>query len=381
VTDTPIYLDYNATTPVDPRVAEAVAAATRELFGNPSSPHAVGRRAREAVERARVQMAQAVGCAPDEILFTSGGSESDNLALRGVASARRGGHVVTSAVEHPAVLEPALAMEIEGLAELTIVAVDGDGRVDPAAVERALQPSTVLASIMLANNEVGSLQPIAEISTRCRPRGVLVHTDAAQAVGKIPVDVDSLGVDLLTVAGHKLYAPKGIGALYLRRGTPLEPLIRGAAHERGLRAGTENVPGIVGLGLAAEIAAREVGAECARLGALRERLLARLCAEIPGLVEHARGAERLPNTLSVALPGAAADSLLERLGEEVAASAGAACHAQEVKVSHVLAAMGVPVDLAVATVRLSLGRWSTEDDVDRAAALVARAHRELAVPA
>jgi cysteine desulfurase len=377
MTSLPIYLDYNATTPVDPRVAEAVAEATVELFGNPSSPHRTGRRAREAVDRARAQVAAAIGCAPDEIVFTSGGSESNNQALRGVLSARGGGGLVTSAIEHPAVLEPAIALEIEGLAELTIVGVDDDGRIDPAEVERAVRPGTVLVSIMLANNEVGTLQPVAELAERYRPRGVLIHTDAAQAVGKVAVDVAALGVDLLTVAGHKLYGPKGIGALYVRRGTLLEPLIRGAAHERGLRAGTENVAGIVGLGLAAELAALLVEEEGRRLRGLRDRLRGELRAAIPGLVEHGHPKHRLPNTLSVALPGVAADALLDRLGEDVAASAGAACHAQEVKVSHVLAAMGVPVELAVSTIRLSLGRWTTESEVDRASDLIVQSYREL----
>ncbi len=378
MTAPPIYLDYNATTPVDPRVAEAVAEATLELFGNPSSPHRTGRRAREAVDRARSQVAAAIGCAADEIVFTSGGSESNNHALRGVLSARGGGHLVTSAVEHPAVLQPAIALEIEGLAGLTIVGADDLGRIDPVEVERALRSDSVLVSIMLANNEVGTLQPVAEIAERCRSRGVLVHTDAAQAVGKVAVDVGALGVDLLTIAGHKLYAPKGIGALYVRRGTPLEPLIRGAAHERGLRAGTENVPGIVGLGLAAELAALRVAEEGRRLRALRDRLRDGLRAAIPGLVEHGHPEHRLPNTLSAVLPGIAADALLDRLGEEVAASAGAACHAQEVKVSHVLAAMGVPVERAVSTIRLTLGRWTTESEVDRACDLIVTAYRELA---
>ncbi len=373
----PIYLDYNATTPVDPRVAEAVAEATVELFGNPSSSHGTGRRAREAVERGRTQVAAAIGSAPDDVVFTSGGSESDNHALRGVLAARSGGRLVTSAVEHPAVLQPAIALEIEGLTELTIVGVDGEGRVDPDEVERALRPETVLVSLMLANNEVGALQPVAEVAELCRSRGILVHTDAAQAVGKVAVDVGALGVDLLTIAGHKLYAPKGIGALYVRRGTPIEPLIRGAAHERGLRAGTENVPGIVGLGLAAELAAQGVEEEGRRLWALRDRLRDRLREAIPELVEHGHAEYRLPNTLSVALPGVVADALLEKLGDEVAASAGAACHAQEVKVSHVLAAMGVPVELAVSTVRLSLGRWTTEGEVDRASDLIVMAYREL----
>lgn len=373
----PVYLDFNATTPVDPRVAEAVARATLDLFGNPSSPHAEGRRARAAVERARGQVATALGCTPDEVVFTSGGSESDNLALRGVLAARGGGRIVTSAIEHPAILQPAIALEIEGAARVEIVGVDRWGRVDPRDVARAVSPETVLVSLMLANNEVGTLQPVAEVAALCRERGVPVHTDAAQAVGKVPVDFAGLGVDLLTIAGHKLYAPKGVGALLVRRGTRLEPLVRGAAHEGGLRAGTENVPGIVGLGLACELAARQVAEEGRRLGRLRDRLRDRLREAVPGAVEHGHPEHRLPNTLSIALPGVASDALLAGVGDEVAASAGAACHAQEVKISHVLTAMGVPDELATATIRLSLGRWSTEADVDRASEVLVREYRRL----
>jgi cysteine desulfurase len=368
-----IYLDCNATTPTDPRVAEAMAPFLTGFYGNPSSGHRAGREAKAAIERARVQVAACLGCAADEIVFTSGGSESDNLALRGVVAARGGGHVVTSAVEHPAVLETALAMEMEGRIRLTVVGVDGRGRVDPAEVEAALADDTALVSIMLANNEVGTLEPVAEIARRCRRRGVLVHTDAAQAVGKIPVDVASLGVDMLTVAGHKLYAPKGVGALYLRSGVTLEPLIRGAGHERRLRAGTENTLEIVGLGAACQLVATEVAAEGARLAALRDRLRDRLAAAVPGLVEHAAGADRLPNTLSVGLPGAHAGELLAAVGDRLAASAGAACHGLTVQVSHVLAAMGVPTGVALGTVRLSVGRFTTGAEVDRGAEILLEA--------
>jgi cysteine desulfurase len=360
-----IYLDYNATTPTDPRVAETMAPYLTSCFGNPSSGHQAGREAKAAVERARGQVAACLGCTADEVIFTSGGSESDNLALRGVAAARGGGHVVTSAVEHPAILETALAMEMEGLIRLTVVGVDDQGRVDPGEVEAALGDDTVMVSVMLANNEVGTLQAIAEIARRCRRRGVLLHTDAAQAVGKIPVDVDALGVDLLTVAGHKLYAPKGIGALFIRRGVAIEPLIRGAGHERRLRAGTENILEIVGLGEACELVRHETGREAPRLAALRDRLRRRLAAGVPGLVEHAAHAERLPNTLSVSLPGAHAGDLLAAIGDRVAASAGAACHGLQVQVSHVLAAMGVGTEVALGTIRLSVGRFTTEHEVDR----------------
>jgi cysteine desulfurase len=365
-----IYLDYNATTPTDPRVAEAMAPYLTGFFGNPSSGHRWGREARATVERARALVAGCLGCSAEEIVFTSGGSESDNLALRGVVAARGGGHMVTSAVEHPAVLETALSLEIEGLVRLTVVGVDRQGRVDPADVAAALRDDTVLVSLMLANNEVGTLQPVAEVAAICRRRGVLVHTDAAQAIGKIPVDVATLGVDLLTVAGHKLYAPKGIGALYVRNGVAIERILHGAGHEGRRRAGTENILEIVGLGAACELVGAETAFETRRLATLRDRLRDRLAAAIPDLVEHAAEAARLPNTLSVALPGATASELLERVGDELAASAGAACHGLTVQVSHVLAAMGVAPEVALGTIRLSVGRFTTVAEVDRAAEII-----------
>jgi len=368
-----IYLDYNATTPTDSRVAEAMQPYLMGFFGNPSSGHRFGREAKAAVEGARTQVASCLGCASSEVIFTSGGSESDNLALRGVVAARGGGHVVTSAVEHPAVLEVVLAMEMEGLIRLSVVGVDRLGRVDPAEVEDALHDDTILVSLMLANNEVGTLQPVTEIAKICRNRGVLVHTDAAQAIGKIPVDVDALGVDLLAVAGHKLYAPKGIGALYIRQGVEIEPLIRGAGHERRLRAGTENILEMVGLGAACALVRDEPPDEHSRLESLRDRLRQRLTNEINGIIEHARGADRLPNTLSISLPGAHAGNLLETIGDEVAASAGAACHGLNVQVSHVLAAMGVSTEVALGTIRLSVGRFTTEAEIDRGAEIILEA--------
>jgi len=362
-----VYLDCNATTPVDPRVADAMVPVLRGAYGNPSSGHRLGRQARELVETARGQVAACLGVAAEEVLFTSGGSESDNWALRGVAAARGGGHVVTTAVEHPAVLETARALEREGRIRLTVIAVDRFGRVDPREVADALAPDTVLVSVMLANNEVGTLQPVAEVASLCRARGVPVHSDAAQALGKVPVDVPSLGVDLLAVAGHKLYAPKGVGALVVRRGVALEPLVRGAGHERGLRAGTENVASIVGLGVACAIAAAEVAAEAPRLAALRDRLEALLARGHPGLVRHGHPTERLPNTTSVAFLGVDANALLDRLADEVAASAGAACHTGTTHPSHVLTAMGVAPAIAMSTVRFSVGRFTAERDVEEGA--------------
>jgi cysteine desulfurase len=365
-----IYLDFNATTPVDPRVADAMQPYLSGCFGNPSSSHQLGREARRALALARSQVASCLGCDPDEVVFTSGGSEANNAAIRGVVAARGGGHVVTSAVEHPAVLEVVLALEIDGLITSTIVGVDRWGRVDPDEVVGALRPDTALVTVMLANNEVGTLQPIAELAAACRERGVLLHTDAAQAVGKVPVDVRRLGVDLLSVAGHKLYAPKGVGALYVRRGVAIEPLIRGAGHELGRRAGTESVLLAAGLGAACTIVHDELDAEMPRLRALRDRLERLLRADLPAVVVHGHPQHRLPNTLSVAFPGAHAHRLLERLGDRVAASPGSACHADKVQVSHVLAAMGVGPATALSTIRLSVGRFTTEAEVDRAAALI-----------
>jgi cysteine desulfurase len=377
MTDRFIYLDYNATTPTDPRVAEAMQPYLTSFYGNPSSSHRAGREARDSVDRARSQVASCLGCRPDEIVFTSGGSESNNMAIRGVVAARGGGHVITSAVEHPAVLEVVLALEMEGRISLSVVGVDGRGRVDPDEIAAAIRPDTVLITIMLANNEVGTVQPVREVATVCRERGVACHTDAAQAVGKVPVDVDELGVDLLTVAGHKLYAPKGIGALFVRRGTLIEPLIRGAGHEMGLRAGTENILEEVGLGVACELVRDGLADELPRLHALRHRLELRLRDGVPDLVVHGDPQRRLPNTLSVALPGVNASRLVSDLGDEVAASLGAACHADLVKVSHVLHAMGVNAATARSTIRLSVGRFTTEDEVDEAAARILAASTSL----
>jgi len=365
-----IYLDYNATTPVDPRVAEAMGPCLVGFFGNPSSTHAEGRKAKSAVEEGRAGVARCLGCRPSEVVFTSGGTESNNLAIRGLVEACGGGHVITSAVEHPAVLEVVLALEIEGRITLTIVGVDRFGRVDPEAVAAALRDDTVLVSLMLANNEVGTLQPVSEVAALCRKRGVAIHTDAAQAIGKVPVNVNDLGVDLLSVAGHKLYAPKGIGALYIREGVEIEPQILGAGHERGLRAGTENVLEAVGLGAACEVVDGEAAAEAKRLASLRDRLLALLRDSFPNLVVHGDPGHRLPNTLSVAFPGHDASALLDSLADELAASAGSACHSGATMISYVLQAMGVEAEIARATVRLSVGRFTTEEEIDRAAHLI-----------
>jgi cysteine desulfurase len=365
-----IYLDYNATTPIDPRVAEAMGPFLTGGFGNPSSTHAEGRKAKSELEEARVRVARGLGCLPTEVVFTSGGSESNNLAIRGLVEARGGGHVITSAVEHPAVLEVVLALEIEGRIALSIVGVDRFGRVDPEAVAAALRDDSILVSLMLANNEVGTLQPVREVAALCRERGVAIHTDAAQAISKVPVNVGDLGVDLLSVAGHKLYAPKGVGALYVREGIEIRPQILGASHEQGRRAGTENVLLAVGLGIACELAQHEVPAEQEWLAGLRGRLAAGLRAGCEDLVEHGHPDHRLPNTLSVAFPGCDAGELLGKLADKLAASAGSACHSGATMISYVLQAMGVEPELARATVRLSVGRFTTEDEIERAVELI-----------
>jgi cysteine desulfurase len=368
-----IYLDYNATTPIDPRVAEAMRPFLSGGFGNPSSTHAEGRKAKSALEEARRGVARCLGCSPSEVVFTSGGSESNNLAIRGLVEARGGGHVITSAVEHPAVLEVVLALEIDRRITLTIVGVDRFGRVDPEAVVAALRDDTVLVTLMLANNEVGTLQQVREVAALCRERGVATHTDAAQAIGKVPASVTDIGVDLLSVAGHKLYAPKGVGALYVRDGVEILPQIRGAGHELGRRAGTENVLLAVGLGIACELAQDEVTEEQVRLADLRGRLAAGLRAGCGDLVEHGHPDDRLPNTLSVALPGSNANGLVESLAEELAVSAGSACHSGATMISYVLQAMGVEPEFARSTIRLSVGRFTTEEEIDRAITLILNA--------
>ena len=372
----PIYLDYNATTPIAPEVLDAMLPFLREQFGNPSSSHAYGSAAHEAVDRARAQVADLLGCQPDEIVFTGAGSEANNLAIKGVAFARRGAgaHLITSAVEHPAVLTTCRYLVARFGYRLTVLPVDVHGLVDPDDVARAIEAGTVLITIMHANNEVGTLQPIDEIAEVARQHGVTFHTDAAQSVGKVATNVDELGVDLLTVVGHKLYAPKGIGALYVRSGTQLDSLVHGAGHEGGRRAGTENVPYMVALGAACALAGRRLadgGAD--RTCALRDRLHDRLREGVPGLALNGHPEKRLPNTLNVSFPGQDGEELLART-PEIAASTGSACHAGRTEPSGVLLAMGIDRGRALGAVRLSLGYQTTADDVEAAAtALIASA--------
>jgi cysteine desulfurase len=376
----PIYLDYNATTPIAPEVREAMLPFLAEHFGNPSSSHALGHAAHDAVARARAQVAHLLGAAPDEIVFTSGGTESNNLALKGVALAGcwpgESGHLVITAVEHPAIVEPARFLERLGFG-LSVVGVDDRGLVDPAAVERAITPHTRLVSVMHANNEIGVVQPIAQIATVCRRHGMLFHTDAAQCVGKLPIRVDDLGVDLLTVAGHKVYAPKGIGILYVRRGTRLEPLLHGAGHESGTRAGTENVPYIVGLGRAAESVEQGLAVAGKRMAWLRDRLQTRLSDAIASDMSiNGQGAPRLPNTLSFNFPQVEGHELLRRV-PELCASTGAACHSGTTQLSATLASIGLDPEVARGTVRLSLGWATTAEEIERAADLLIAAWKTM----
>jgi cysteine desulfurase len=358
-----IYLDYNASTPVDPRVAAAMRPHLSAAFGNPSSLHWSGRPARNAVELARSQVADALGASPDEIVFTSGGSEANNLALKGVFFARRdrGDHVVTSAVEHPAILQPCRFLERLGV-RVTYLPVDRSGRVDPDDLDRAIEPATILVTIMHANNEVGTIQPIRACASIARQRGVLFHTDAAQTVGKIPTDVDDLGVDLLSVAGHKLYGPKGVGALYVRRGVDLEPLIHGAGHEAGRRAGTESALLTSGLGEACSLA-KDLS-PMPGVQALRDALWRGLQAHFAGrVVLNGHAEQRLPNTLNVAFVGLVGADILEHLGG-VAASTGSACHAGRVELSPTLSAMGVAPEVGMGAIRFSLGRGTTGSEIE-----------------
>jgi cysteine desulfurase len=366
-----VYLDYAATTPVDPRVLHAMLPFFTERAGNASSAHTYGQEARAAVDQARAQVAAAIGARPSEIVFTSGATESDNLAILGVAlgTEGRGRHVITTAIEHHAVLEPCHALERRGYA-VTYLPVDGRGILDPDEVRRAIRPDTVLVSVMAANNEIGTLEPVAEVARIARERNVLVHTDATQLVGAAPVAVGEWGVDLISMSAHKRYGPKGVGALYVRAGTPLAPIQRGGSHERGRRGGTENVPGIVGFGAALRIALDEMEAEAARLEALRDRLIARALA-LPGAHLNGDPVRRLPNNVNLSFDGADSQSLVMGLDlQGVAASAGSACASGAMEPSHVLAALGLPPERALSAVRLTLGRPTTEADVDYAAGVL-----------
>jgi len=364
---TPIYLDFASTTPVDPRVAQAMAPFLSDRFGNASSVHSFGQEAREAVDAARETIASAVRARDaDEIVFTSGATEADNFAVIGGAYANegRGKHLVISSIEHHAVLEPARFLESRGFT-LTLLPTDGMGRVDPAAVRGALRPETTLVSVMHGNNEIGTLQPIAEIGRITREAGVTFHCDAAQSLGIIPLDVQALGVDLLSMSAHKRYGPKGVGALYLRKGTPLVRLLHGGSHERNRRAGTLNTPGIVGFGEAVRFALAEMDEEAARLRTLRDRMILALLT-LDGVRLNGHPTDRLPGNVNLSFRAADSESLLLALDlQGIAASSGAACTSGSLEPSHVLSAIGLPPEIAAGTLRFSLGRWTTEEEIDR----------------
>jgi cysteine desulfurase len=374
----PIYLDHHATTPVDPRVVRAMEPWWTEDFGNPSSAtHAYGWRAAAAVEEAREQLAAAIGADdPREVVFTSGTTESDNLAIAGIARAARGrrDHLVTCATEHPAVLDTCRALESEGVTT-TELAVDGDGRVDPEAVRDAIGERTALVSIGAANGEIGTLQPLAEIAAVCRDAGVPFHSDAAQAVGKVPIDVRESGVDLLSFCAHKLYGPKGIGALYIRRGPPrirLTPLFHGGGHERGLRPGTLPVPLCVGFARALTICVDDLASEAARLRGLRERLFEGLCARVSGVARNGDPERRLPGNLNVSFEGVRADALLPAL-PDLALSTGSACASAGGEPSHVLRALGLSPERVRGALRVGIGRGNDAGQIDLAAERIAEA--------
>ena len=370
----PIYLDYNATTPHDPEVIAAMRPYLEEAFGNPSSGHWYGSKPQEAVIQARRQVAALLNCRSEEIVFTSGGTESNNHAIKGVANAYRdkGNHIITSQVEHPAILEVCKYLEGDGF-EVSYLPVDEQGLVRVTDVAGAITARTILITIMHANNEVGSIQPIAEISGLAQKHGILVHTDAAQSLGKISAEVDPLGVDLLSVAGHKIYAPKGIGALYVRNGLELAKFMHGAGQESGWRAGTENVLEIAGLGKACEIARRDLVKNGDHMQAMRDRLYEGLKKKCEPVRLNGHPHQRLPNTLSLSFHNREANRILEHIGHEIAASAGAACHSDTVEVSHVLEAMNVPLDWAKGTLRLTTGRHTTADEIDRAIQVISDA--------
>ncbi len=360
-----IYMDHNATTPVHPEVLDAILPYYREAYGNASSVHAFGREARVAMEEAREKIAEFIGAQPREIIFTSGGTESDNFAIAGaVENAKKGNHVITSLIEHHAVLNTCKHLETHGY-EVTYLGVDRYGMIDPDELREAITDDTVLITIMYANNEIGTIEPLKEIGEIAKEKGVLLHTDAVQAIGKIPVDVDELGIDLMSMSAHKLYGPKGIGALYMRRGSRIEPLIRGGHHERNRRAGTENVPGMVGFGKAVEIAAADMEEEGKRQWNLTERLKDGLQEQLEYIYANSHPTERLPGTINLSFEFLEGESIILNLDMKgVAVSTGSACTSGSLEPSHVLMALGLPPATAQGAIRFSFGRANTEADVD-----------------
>jgi cysteine desulfurase len=361
-----IYLDYAATTPVHPDVVQAMLPYFSQYFGNPSSIHSLGQDAKEAVEQARQQLAHLIGAKSEEIVFTSGGTEADNLAIKGIALANRdrGNHIVTSRIEHHAVLEPCHWLEKQGFS-VTRLPVDGYGMVSPDDVKKALTDKTILVSIMHANNEIGTIEPLAEIAKVTREAGVYLHTDAVQTIGHIPVNVDQMGIDLLSLSAHKFYGPKGIGALYVRKGTKIAPLIHGGGQEKNRRSGTENVPGIVGLGKAAEIAERELPDEAPRLTALRDELIRGILGQISDVRLNGHPTIRLPNNVNISVAYIEGEAMLLNLDlAGICASTGSACSSASLQPSHVLTALGLTHTQAHGSLRFTLGKWTTKEDLD-----------------
>jgi cysteine desulfurase len=359
-----VYLDHNASTSVHPEVLEEMLPYFSERFGNPSSVHGFGREAREGLDTARERIASFLRVGKEDVVFTSGGTESDNMAIKGVAAARRQGHIITSKIEHHAVLRTGQTLEQQGFA-VTYLPVDGTGRVDPDDVRRAIRPDTVLISIMHANSEVGTIQPVPEIGRIAREHGVAFHVDGVQTFGKLPIDVDASGIDLLSFSGHKIYGPKGVAGLYIRRGTKMAAIQHGGEHERRRRAGTENVPGIVGLGKAVEIRARDMADEAVRVTALRDRLWGSVSARVPDVRLNGHPTERLPGTCNMCFRRVESESIVLGLDlKGIGVSAGSACTSGNVEPSYVLVAMGVPLDWAMGAVRTSLGRTTTAEDID-----------------
>lgn len=373
-----IYLDHNATTPPHPEVVEAVAAAMRDLVGNPSSVHAFGQTARGALDQARSEVAALLGGSPAEVVFTAGGTESNNFAIRGAAAATSGRtEIVTIGIEHESVLNTVRALG-RGNWTATFLPVHASGTVDPGALEAAISDRTALVSVMLANNEIGTIQPVEALARIARAHGALMHCDAVQAAGKIPVDVRALGVDLLSISGHKFYGPKGTGALWIRRGTRLAPLLTGGRQERNRRAGTENLPGLVGLGVAAALAARKLDAEAERLSVLRDALESGILERVPGTAVNGGGSPRVPNTCNISFDRVEAESLLIALDlEGIAVSTGSACSSGTLEPSHVLKAMGLGPSRSQSSLRFSLGAGNTWEDVDRVLAVLPPAVEKL----
>jgi cysteine desulfurase len=375
----PVYLDFNATTPLDSEVLEAMKPFIEQEFGNPSSTHWFGIAPKKAIEKARTQVAEILNCEPSEIIFTSGGTESNNHAIIGTALnlKHEGNHIITTEIEHPAVFNVCNHLVSHGFS-ITRVAVDEDGLVSASDIIGAISSQTILISVMHANNEVGTIEPIEEIAHEANKKGIIFHTDAAQSVGKIATDVKVLGIDLLSIAGHKLYAPKGVGALYIRKGINLNVFMHGAGQEMGKRAGTENVLGIVGLGKACEIAKRDFDINTARMKTTRDALIKGLQKARPYLRQNGHPEKVLPNTLSVSFKGIEANRILEEIGLEIAASAGAACHSDLVEISHVLLAMGIPKDWAKGTIRFSTGKSTSDADIETAVRVTLEALEKLA---